>query len=164
MRPAALWLVVAALTVPVRAPAQTAYSIDFGALMAFDDAAIQIGFRATPSVANKAGADILLATFPDALAHGFMLFLLDVDATYGAPLGEQVTLFPRFGGTILAGGGNGGSGGAYGYNLGVGVLGRVSPTLGVRIDYTHHRLVGSSGGGSGTLPFSSITFGIVWMH
>jgi hypothetical protein len=162
LRPAALFLSIAALALPARAPAQTAYSIDVGAITAFDDAAIQIGFRAAPSVANKGGADILLATFPDALIHGFMLFVLDVDATYGAPLGEQVTLFPRFGGTILAGGGNGGSGAGYGYNVGVGVLGRASPTLGVRIDYTHHRLVGGSG--DGTLPFSSITFGIVWMH
>lgn len=161
MRPAAL-LVALATAIPANAAAQTAFSIDFGAITAYDDAAIQIGFRATPSVANKTGADILLATFPDALIHGFMLFLLDVDATYGAPLGEQVTLFPRFGGTLLAGGGNGGGGGAYGYNLGVGVLGRVSTTMGVRIDYTHHRLVGGSG--SGTLPFSSITFGIVWVH
>jgi len=155
-------LVAAVVVVPTRAPAQTAYSIDFGAITAFDDAAVQIGFRATPSVANKAGSDILLATFPDALIHGLMLFVLDVDATYGTPLGEQVTLFPRFGGTVLAAGGNGGGGAGYGYNFGVGVLGRASPTLGVRIDYTHHRLVGGSGGG--TLPFSSITVGIVWMH
>jgi hypothetical protein len=102
MRPAAMLLLAsAAAVVPVRAPAQTAYSIDFGAITAFNDAAIQVGFRAAPSIANKAGPDI-----------------------------------------------------------GVGVLGRASPTLGVRIDYTHHRLVG----GDGTLPFSSITFGIVWMH
>jgi len=154
-------LAVMLLLVTAQTP-QTAYSMEFGAITAFDDAAIQIGFRATPAVANKSGADILLATFPDAVIHGVMLFLLDVDATYGAPLGEQVTLFPRFGGTVLAGGGNGGSGGAYGYNFGVGVLGRASPTLGMRIDYTHHRLVGGSG--SGTLPFSSITIGIVWMH
>jgi len=154
-------LAVMLLLVTAQTP-QTAYSIDFGAITAFDDAAVQIGFRAAPSVANKAGPDILLATFPDALIHGFLLFVLDVDATYGTPLGEQVTLFPRLGGTLLAGGGNGGSGAGYGYNVGVGVLGRASPTLGVRIDYTHHRLVGGSG--DGTLPFSSITFGIVWMH
>jgi hypothetical protein len=157
-----LLLLVAGLTLaPGRAPAQTAYSIDFGALTAFSDATILIGFRGAPAAA-QAGADIFVATFPDALVQGFFLFLLDADATYGARLGEQVTLFPRFGGTVLAGGGNGGSGAGYGYNLGVGVLGRASPTLGVRIDYTHHRLVGGSGGG--TLPFSSITVGIVWMH
>jgi hypothetical protein len=161
MRPAALSLVVAAAVTPALAPAQTAYSIDFGAITAFDDAAVQIGFRAAPALANRAGPDIVLATFPDALIHGFILFVLDADVTYGAPLGQQVTLFPRFGGTILAGGGGGGgAGAAYGYNVGVGLLARASPTFGARIDYTHHRLVG----GGGTLPFSSISIGFVWMR
>ena len=160
MRPAALLLVVAAVATPALAPAQTAYSIDFGAITAFDDAAVLIGFRAAPALANKAGADISLAIFPEALIHGLLLFVLDADVTYGAPLSEQVTLFPRFGGSIIAGGGGGGGGAAGGYNVGVGVLARASPTLGARIDYTHHRMVG----GGGTLPFSSITVGFVWMH
>jgi len=160
MRPAALLLVVAAVATPALAPAQTAYSIDFGAITAFEDAAVLIGFRAAPALANKAGADISLAIFPEALIHGLLLFVLDADVTYGAPLSEQVTLFPRFGGSIIAGGGGGGGGAAGGYNVGVGVLARASPTLGARIDYTHHRMVG----GGGTLPFSSITVGFVWMH
>ncbi len=161
MRPVILVLVAAAL-VPDRARAQTAYSIDFGAITAFEDAAVQIGFRAAPAVANKAGADILFATFPEALVHGFMLFTLDVDATYGAPLGQQFTLYPRFGGSIIAGGGSGGAGGAYGLNVGIGLLGRATPTLGARIDYTHHRFMG--GGGGDPLPISSISIGFVWMH
>jgi hypothetical protein len=161
MRPAATLLLVAGLAlVPGRAPAQTAYSIDFGAITAFNDAAILIGFRAAPALAQQGGADILLATFPDALIHGVMLFMLDADVTYGTPLGEQVTLFPRFGGSVLAGGGQGGGGAAYGYNVGVGLLGRASPTFGIRIDYAHHRFMG----GGGTLPFSSISVGIVWMQ
>jgi len=151
-------LAVMLLLVTAQTP-QTAYSIDFGAITAFDDAAVQIGFRAAPSVANKAGADILLATFPDALIHGLMLFVLDADVAYGAPLSEQVTLFPRFGGSIIAGGGGGGAGAAYGFNVGVGLLMRASPTLGARIDYTRHEFVG----GGGTLPASSISIGFVWM-
>ena len=163
MRPAIQLLLITAIALfPDRAQAQTAYSIDVGAITAFEDAAVQIGFRAAPSVANKAGPDILFATFPDALIHGFMLFTLDVDATYGAPLGQQFTLYPRFGGSILAGGGgsSGGGGAAFGYNVGVGLLGRATPTLGARIDYTHHTYVG----GGGTLPVSSISIGFVWMH
>jgi len=160
MHRSALLLVVAAAVIPARASAQTAYSIDFGAITAFEDAAVLIGFRAAPALANKAGADISLAIFPEALIHGLLLFVLDADVTYGAPLSEQVTLFPRFGGSIIAGGGGGGGGAAGGYNIGVGLLARASPTLGARIDYTHHRMVG----GGGTLPFSSITIGFVWMH
>ncbi len=119
MRPAIKLLLITAIAlVPDRAQAQTAYSIDVGAITAFEDATLQIGFRAAPSVANKGGADILFATFPDALIHGFMLFTLDVDATYGTPLGQQFTLYPRVGGSILAGGGgsSGGGGAAFGYN------------------------------------------------
>jgi hypothetical protein len=162
MRPVMLLLVAAVALVPDRARAQTAYSFDFGAITAFEDAAVQVGFRAAPAVANKAGADILLSTFPEALVHGFLLFILDVDATYGAPLGDKFTLYPRFGGSIIAGGGNGGAGGAYGLNVGVGVLGRATPTFGARVDYTHHRFMG--GGGGETLPISSISVGFVWMH
>ena len=74
---------------------------------------------------------------------------------------ERVSMSSRFGGTILAGGGGGGgAGAACGYNVGVGLLARASPTFGARIDYTHHRLAG----GGGTLPFSSISIGFVWMR
>lgn len=156
-----LLLVAAAQVVPTRAPAQTAYSIEFGALTAFEDATVQLGFRAAPSVADKPGADILLATFPDALAHALLLFILDADVAYGARLSDQLTLFPRFGGSMIAGGGgDAGAGAAWGYNLGAGLLMRASPTLGARIDYTHHVFVG----GGGTLPASSISIGFVWMH
>lgn len=160
MRPIATLLLVAGLAaLPGRARAQTAYSIDFGALTAFSDATILIGFRGAPAVA-QAGADIFVATFPDALIHGLWLFLLDADVTYGARLGEQVTLFPRFGASVLAGAGGGAAAGVFGYNFGVGLLARVSPTLGVRIDYTHRRF----GDTSGTLPFSSISVGIAWIR
>ncbi|HKC38300.1 MAG TPA: hypothetical protein VKC15_02025, partial [Gemmatimonadales bacterium] len=114
MRPAPLFLLIAAAAVvPARAPAQTAYSIDFGAISAFNDATVLVGFRAAPAAAERGGADILLSTFPDALIHGALIFLLDVDATYGVRVSEQVTVFPRFGGSVIAGGGNAGSGGAY---------------------------------------------------
>lgn len=49
---------------------------------------------------------------------------------------------------------------AYGFNVGLGLLGRASPTLGARIDYTHHTFVG----GGMMLPVSSLTIGFVWMH
>ncbi len=162
MRSAAIPLLVTAVVLfPAGAPAQTAYSIDFGAITAFDRAATQIGFRAAPSLANQTGPDILLATFPDALIHGLMLFVLDADATYGARLDEHLTLFPRVGGSVLAGGGgSGGGAAALGYNVGLGLLGRASTTLGVRIDYTRHWFMG----GGETLPTSSLTLGFVWMR
>jgi len=139
MRPAVVLPLLAALGVaPSRAAAQTAQSIEFGAITTFDDATVQLGFRAAPARANHTGADIFLATFPDALAHGILLLLMEADATYGVPLGKDLSLFPRAGLTLIAGGGGGGGGAAFGYNFGVGLLGRASPTLGVRIDYTQH--------------------------
>jgi hypothetical protein len=154
-----LCLLVAGLTLaaPNRARAQTAYSIDFGALTAFSDATILIGFRGAPA-APRAGADIFVATFPDALVHGFFLLLLDADVTYGARLAEQVTLFPRAGASVLAGAGDGAAGGAFGYNFGVGLLAQVSPKLGMRIDYAHHRFAESDGA------FSTISVGIAWIR
>lgn len=163
-RVALLLLVVATAVTTARAQAPiagTAYSIDFGAITAFDDATIQLGFRAAPAGPNRTGADILLATFPDALIHGFILFALDVDATYGARLNDHLTLFPRVGGSGIVGGGGGGAGGAYGYNVGVGLLGRATPTLGARVDYTWHKFINGDGG---SVPISSVTIGFVWMH
>lgn len=153
-------LLFAGLTaLPAPAPAQTAYSLEFGAISAFSDATVLIGFRGAP-VAAKAGADLFVATFPDALIHGFFLVLLDADVTYGARLSDDVTLYPRAGASVLAGAGGGGGGGEFGYNFGVGLLGRVSPTLGIRLDYGHHRF---SDGGS-TVPLSTVTVGIAWIR
>lgn len=161
MRPIAILLLVAALTVAAApARAQTAQAIEVGAITAFDDGAWQVGFRASPARPDRFGADIYLGTFPEALVHGFVLLLMELDGTYGAPLGKDVTLFPRAGGSLIVGGGGGGSGGAFGYNVGVGILGRVSPTLGVRADYTYHHFMN----GDETLSLSSVSIGIAWIH
>lgn len=161
MRSIAIVLLVAALTgAPVSARAQTAQAIEVGAITAFDDGAWQVGFRASPARPDRFGADIYLGTFPETLFHGFVLLLMELDGTYGAALSKDVTLFPRAGGSLIVGGGGGGNGGAFGYNVGAGVLGRVSPTLGVRADYTYHRFMS----GDATLSLSSVTIGIAWIH
>lgn len=145
---------------PVRAPAQTGYSVEIGTVTAFEDALIQLGFRATPALAGRGGVDVAAAVFPDALADGVFFSMLDLDLTFGTRLAEDAILYPRFGASALVRAGGDGGGGVFGYNLGAGVLARTSPALGVRIDYTHRRF--TSGGE--TVPFSSISFGIVWIH
>lgn len=136
--------------------AQTAYSVELGAVTAFDDAAVQIGARVAPGRGAMSGADVALATFPDALAQGLFLGMLDVDFAYGASVaGEKVLLFPRLGASaifVVEGGG----GAAAGYNLGVGVLFVTSPGLGVRLDYTYRRF-------AGYLAFSSVSVGMAWI-
>lgn len=146
-------------------PSYVAYGVDFGAVTAFDEAVIQVGFRAMPSRGGIGGADISIATLPDAIAAGLVVLLLDADFTYGAPRGDHpggVVFFPRAGLSVLAlSGFSGGGGGAIvGFNVGAGVLARVSPKLGLRLDYIHRRL-----SEDGELyPLSSVSIGFVFLH
>ena len=56
--------------------------------------------------------------------------------------------------------GDGGAGAVVGYNAGIGLLQRTSPTTAVRLDYTYRRLAIDRE----SLPLSSLTIGFVWMH
>ena len=142
-----------------------AYGVDFGAVTAFEDAVIQVGFRATPSRGGIGGADISVATLPDALAAGFVVLMFDADFTYGTPGGVEpgsVVFFPRAGLSVLAASGlsEGGGGAVIGFNVGAGVLAKVSPKLGLRLDYIHRRL-----SEHGELyPLSSVSIGFVFLH
>ncbi|HEV8265348.1 MAG TPA: hypothetical protein VGQ06_10375 [Gemmatimonadales bacterium] len=156
----ALSSLIGLAVLPVAAHAQTGYSLELGAVTAYEASLFQVGFRAAPSRGGRAAPDVALATFPDALVEGVFIGMLDLDLTYGAPLGEDAVLLPRFGVSVIAGAGGGGAGGAFGYNLGLGALARMSPTLGLRMDYTHRRF----GDEGESLPLSSISIGIVWMH
>jgi hypothetical protein len=142
---------------PCRAPAQSALALEFGSVNAFSAATTQVGFRASPGRAERTGVDFAAATFPAAIREGLFLGMFDVDITYGVPVDEQLLLFPRAGPSFLFAVGDGGSGGGFGYNIGGGALLHISPTLGVRIDFTHRRFLGSSE----SLPVESISVGIV---
>lgn len=146
-------------------PSHMVYGVDFGAITAFDEAVIQVGFRAMPSRGGIGGADISIATLPDAIAAGLVILMLDADFTYGTPGGDQpgsVVFFPRAGLSVLAASGfsEGGGGAIAGFNVGAGVLARVSPKLGLRLDYIHRRL-----SDDGELyPLSSVSIGFVFLH
>jgi len=142
-----------------------AYGVDFGTVTAFEDAVIQVGFRAAPSRGGVGGLDLSIATFPDAVAAGVVVLILDLDFTFGTPRGEQlgsVIFFPRAGFSVLAAGGVGGGGGGAvaGFNVGAGVLAKVSPRLGLRLDYIHRRLMDD-----GELyPLSSVSIGFAFLR
>jgi hypothetical protein len=145
---------------PCRAPAQSALALEFGSVSAFSAATTQVGFRASPGRGERTGVDFAAATFPAALGEGFFLGMFDVDVTYGLSVDAQLLLFPRAGASFLFAVGDGGSGGGFGYNIGGGALLHISPSVGVRIDYTHRRFLGSSE----SLPVASISVGIVFIQ
>ena len=109
------------------------------------------------------GVDFALATLPVAAAYGVLVLGADLDASWTVALSDGERLMPR-GGVSSAFGvaldGDGGAGTVVGYNAGIGLLQRTSPTTAVRLDYTYRRLTIDRE----SLPLSSLTIGFVWMH
>ena len=144
-----------------RAQSKVAVGVEGGALSAFEESVFQLGLRVTPSRGGYGSVDFTFATFPDFLVHGTFVFLMDLGATYGAPRDSSpVYVFPHGGVSMLSAIGlsNGGGGAVVGINFGAGLLVPASPRLGVTVDYTYRRFSG------GEAPFSSITFGLMFMH
>src|SRR2546428_2275571 len=109
------------------------------------------------------GVDFALATLPVAAAYGVLVLGADLDASWTVALRDGVRLMPR-GGVSGAFGvaldGDGGAGAVVGYNAGIGLLQRTSPTTAARLDYTYRRLASDQE----RLPLSSLTIGFVWTH
>ena len=100
---------------------------------------------------------------PAAVHSAFTLLGADLDASWTVALSDGVRLMPRVGASSdfgVALGEDGGAGGALGYNVGIGLLQRTSPTTAVRLDYTYRRF----GIERESLALSSLTIGFVWMH
>lgn len=129
-----------------RAQSTTAVGVEAGALSAFEDAILQLGIRAAPPRGGYTSVDFTFATFPDALASGTLLFLMDLGATHGAPSDSSpVFFFPHGGISLLTAGsisGESGGGAAAGYHIGAGLLLRASSHLGIRVDYAYRRFWG----------------------
>jgi len=159
-------LLTTALLVSARAgAAQVAKSLDIGFPFAASGEtsalAVQVGFRVASITPLVPGVDFSIATMPVALTLGLAVLSSDLDVTYPIPLGTGAILTPRVGGSALVAGllgpQEGGFGGAVGYNMGVGLVGRTGPTTAVRLDFTHRRF-------SGDFAVSSATIGFVWTH
>ena len=157
-----------ACAAPCSTVAQQATSFDAGVLGAANpfqpNAALgQVGLRVATVRPQTVGVDFALATLPVAAACGVLVLGADLDASWTVALSDGVRLMPR-GGVSSAFGvaldGDGGAGAVVGYNAGIGLLQRTSPTTAVRLDYTYRRLVIDQE----RLPLSSLTIGFVWMH
>jgi hypothetical protein len=163
----AVLLISALLGVAHASSAQVAKSFEiglpFGPSGETSILAMQVGFRVASIRPAVPGVDFSIATMPVALASGLAVLSSDLDLTYPIPLGTGAILAPRVGASVLAagliGGQGGGSsfGGAAGYNVGFGFVGRTGETTAVRFDFTTRRF-------GGEVAVSSLTMGFVWTH
>ena len=143
-----------------RVHAQKAVSIEAGFITAFEDAVFLVGVRTTAAKAGAAGIDFSLSTLPQAAAEGFFLLMPNLDITMSAPVGPNAWVLPRIGVSALVGIGEGGGGGLFGLNGGIGLLGRLSERTGVRLDLTYMRYFGDGD----SLGLTALTFGLAWMR
>ena len=89
-----------------RAQSKMAAGVEAGALHLSDESLFQLGLRVTPSRGGYGSVEFAFATFPDELANGAFVFLMDLGITSGAPSDSSpVYVFPHGGVSLLAGGG-----------------------------------------------------------
>jgi hypothetical protein len=138
-------LILALLGSPRASAAQLAKWLELGLpAVAPNQASVDlrlIGFRVGSIRPLVLGVDCSIATLPVALTRGVVVLGSVLDLTFPIPVSRWATLTPRVGGSALVLGGLGelsGVGVTTGYNAGVGLVGRTSPTTAVRLDITHH--------------------------
>lgn len=153
---------VVAVLVAALAPALPAQSgavgMEGGVLTAFGDHTSQVGVRVT-ELSPRGGVDVLFATFPEAFGNGGVPVLLDLDATVPVPVFPGLFIAPRAGvGLVGAVGSSGGGVGAFSFNVGLGVVGRVAGPVALRCDVTERRFIQDV-----SLPVRSFTVGVMWL-
>lgn len=141
------------------ARAQSAFAIEGGFISAFEDAAFLFGVRLTQVKPGAIGVDFALATLPQAIAEGVFILLPNLDLTTPVPVGPRAWLEPRIGVSALVGAGEA-AGAVPGFNVGIGLLGRMGEKVGARLDVSYQRYL--SGGES--LGFTAVTFGVAWLQ
>jgi hypothetical protein len=156
-------LIALLLTLAATAPAgaQTWLSVEgglAGAGIGFEEPLPQLGIRVAGAKPNGLNLDFSVALFPTLLAEGGLIAIPDLDIGYAVPVGDQVRIMARVGGSALAGVAGEGAGAIPGYNVGVGALARIGPRTAFRFDYTYRRLIEDGE----SYPVSSLTLGIAW--
>jgi len=147
------------LASPISARAQSALAIEAGFLTAFEESVFQVGIRSTSVKTGGVGVDFALATLPQAIGAGVFFLMPNLDLTTAVPVGPRAWLMPRFGVSALVGAGEE-AGAVPGFNLGIGLIGRMGERMGARMDVTYQRYVG----GGSSVGFTALTFGVAWMQ
>lgn len=134
-----------------------AAGMEGGVLTAFGDHTSQVGVRLT-ELSPRGGVDVLLATFPEAFGSGGVPVLLDLDATVPVPVFPGLFIAPRAGVGLVGAVGSSGGAGAFSFNVGLGVVGRVAGPVALRCDVTERRFIQDV-----SLPVRSFTVGVTWL-
>ena len=147
------------LTYQNPARAQTAHSLEMGFLtFGFEEATFLLGYRVTATKPGGVGVDFSVATLPQAWSET-VITLLDLDMTSSIAIGSQSWLLPR-GGLTAALAWGGFAGAAPGFNVGLGLLGRIGEHTGARLDVTYMRFIGDDE----TVGITALTFGFAWIQ
>lgn len=160
MRALVLAAPLALSLVALPAQAQRAFSLEGGFITAFEDAAYIVGVRATAAKPGSAGVDFSVSTLPQGIVEGVFILLPNLDVTFAGSVGPRAWLMPRFGASALVGVGEGGGGGVFGLNAGIGLLGKLSEKTGARADVTYTRYFGDGD----SVGFTAFTVGFAWMR
>jgi hypothetical protein len=102
-----------------------------------------LGMHWTQVRPGHLGADISIGTVPRVLAEGVVVGAARLGVTYPVTVAPGLLLLPTAGLSLIGGVGQGGAGGARGYNLGGAMVLGTGP-LGVRAGATWHRIDQSS--------------------
>jgi len=145
---------------PSALPAQSAVSVQAGAITDEYTNAFEVGVRVSPARANAVGVGFSFDAIPQVLAEGAFVGLTDLSLVGTLGLAREARLELRGGGSALVGIGGGGAGVLGGYHLGAGLVLDPNGSVGLRVDYTYRRL--QVDGESYPLP--SLTIGVVLRH
>lgn len=157
MRPLLLLAAILLLVTPTILPAQSAVSVQVGALTGEYDNAFEIGVRVSPARANTIGFGFSFDAVPQYLSQGALIGLTDLSIAGTMGLARDVRLELRAGGSALIGIGGGGAAALGGYHIGGGVVFGFNGPVGLRADYTWRQLHGFEE----TLALPSFTIGLV---
>ncbi len=145
------------LGTPATLPAQSAVSLQMGAMTGEYDHAFEVGVRVSPARANTVGLGFSFDAIPQFLSEGALIGLTDLSLAGTIGLARDVRLELRAGGSALIGIGGGGAAALGGYHFGGGVVFGLNGPVGLRADYTYRRLQFDGE----TLPLPSFTIGLV---
>ena len=127
--------------------------------MAFHGHTSQVEFRFTNLWAERVGADIALAAFPESFGTEALLFLGDLDATRPVRMARGLFLAPRAGVGLASALAATGPGAGLTVNVGAGVIAQVVGRVALRCDFSQRRFLSDLG-----QPLNSLTVGAAWLR